>query len=276
MKIIKLFNNNIVATITEDNREVIVQGAGIGFQKKIGDLIDEGKIEKRYFIEDESKSKFNEIFENTPIEYFQAVEEIIGIASSDLDVKLSSQIIISLTDHIFCAVERFKDGLVLPNLMSNEIKSLYSEEYKIGIRALDIVEKYTGERLPIEEASYIAIHIVNACLDIGTYNTRRILVLCSGVSRILKEVYNIDLTEDRLDYSRLTTHLKFLAQRIITKSMKNIDEVDDLYDLLIKKDSKLEICVEKVEQYIKKTFDYEILKQEKVYLMVHLLKVIRD
>ncbi|MBS5937958.1 MAG: PRD domain-containing protein [Clostridium sp.] len=110
--------------------------------------------------------------------------------------------IISLTDHIFCAVERLKDGLVLPNLMSNEIKSLYSEEYKIGLRALDIVEKYTGERLPIEEASYIAIHIVNACLDIGTYNTRRILVLCSGVSRILKEVYNIDLTEDRLDYSR--------------------------------------------------------------------------
>lgn len=276
MKIIRLFNNNIVATITEDNREVIVQGSGIGFQKKIGDLIDENKIEKRYFIEDESKSKFNEIFENIPIEYFQAVEEIIGIASSELDVKLSSQIIISLTDHIFCAVERLKDGLVLPNLMSNEIKSLYSEEYKIGLRALDIVEKYTGERLPIEEASYIAIHIVNACLDIGTYNTRRILVLCSGVSKILKEVYNIDLTEDRLDYSRLTTHLKFLAQRIITKSMKNIDEVDDLYDLLIKKDSKLEICVEKVEEYIKKTFDYKILKQEKVYLMVHLLKVIRD
>lgn len=276
MKIIRLFNNNIVATITEENREVIVQGSGIGFQKKIGDLIDENKIEKRYFIEDESKSKFNEIFESIPIEYFQAVEEIIGIASSELDVKLSSQIIISLTDHIFCAVERLKDGLVLPNLMSNEIKSLYSEEYKIGLRALDIVEKYTGERLPIEEASYIAIHIVNACLDIGTYNTRRILVLCSGVSRILKEVYNIDLTEDRLDYSRLTTHLKFLAQRIITKSMKNIDEVDDLYDLLIKKDSKLEICVEKVEEYIKKTFDYEILKQEKVYLMVHLLKVIRD
>ncbi|MBS5951181.1 MAG: PRD domain-containing protein [Clostridium sp.] len=276
MKIIRLFNNNIVATITEDNREVIVQGSGIGFQKKIGDLIDENKIEKRYFIEDESKSKFNEIFENIPIEYFQAVEEIIGIASSELDVKLSSQIIISLTDHIFCAVERFKDGLVLPNLMSNEIKSLYSEEYKIGVRALDIVEKYTGEKLPIEEASYIAIHIVNACLDIGTYNTRRILVLCSGVSRILKEVYNIDLTEDRLDYSRLTTHLKFLAQRIITKSVKNIDEVDDLYDLLKKKDSKLEICVDKVEEYIKKTFDYEILKQEKVYLMVHLLKVIRD
>ena len=50
MKIIKLFNNNIVATFTEDNREVIVQGSGIAFQKKISDLIDENKIEKRYFI----------------------------------------------------------------------------------------------------------------------------------------------------------------------------------------------------------------------------------
>ena len=56
--------------------------------------------------------------------------------------------------------------------MSNEIKSLYSEEYKIGLRALDIVEKYTDEKLPVDEASYIAIHIVNACLDIGTNNTR--------------------------------------------------------------------------------------------------------
>ena len=104
MKIIRLFNNNIVATITDDNKEVIVQGSGIGFKKKVGDLVEEDKIEKRYFIEDESKSKFNEIFENIPIEYFQAVEEIIGIASKELDIKLSSQIIISLTDHIFCAV----------------------------------------------------------------------------------------------------------------------------------------------------------------------------
>jgi beta-glucoside operon transcriptional antiterminator len=275
MKVIKLFNNNIVATITDDNREVIVQGSGIGFKKKIGDLIDEDKIERRYFIEDESKSKFNEIFENIPIEYVQVSEEIMELASSKLGIKLSSKIIISLTDHIFCAVERLKEGLVLPNLMSNEIKSLYSEEYKIGLMALEIVERYTGEKLPADEASYIAIHIVNACLDIGTYNTRKILVLCSGVSKILKEVYNIDLTEDRLDYSRLTTHLKFLAQRIITNSMKNIDEVDDLYDLLKQKDSKLEICVEKVGKYIKETFDYEIMKQEKVYLMVHLLKVIR-
>ena len=274
MKIIRLFNNNIVATITDDNREVIVQGLGIGFKKKIGDLIDEDKIEKRYFIEDDSKSKFNEIFEDTPIEYFQIAEEIMEIASSDLDVKLSNNIIISLTDHIYCAVLRLKEGLILPNLMSNEIKVLYSEEYKIGLRALDIIEKYTGRRVPVDEASYIAIHIVNACLDIGTYNTRNILVLCSGVSKIIKEVYNIDLTEDKFDYSRLTTHLKFLAQRIITNSTQSIDVVDDLYDLLIKKEIKIEECVEKVSNYIKQTFDYEISKQEKVYLMVHLLKVI--
>ncbi|WP_291652652.1 PRD domain-containing protein [Clostridium sp.] len=276
MKIIKLFNNNIVATVTEDNREVLVQGAGIGFKKKIGDLIDEDKIEKKYFIEADDKSIFNEILDKIPIEYFQISEEIIEIASSELEVKLSSQLILALTDHIFCAVERFKEDVILPNLMSSEIRILYSEEYKIGLRALDVIEKYIGERLPVDEASYIAIHIVNACLDLGTSSTRKILVLCSGVSRILKEIYNIDLTEDRFDYSRLTTHLKFLAQRIITNSMQNIDGVDDLYDLLKKKDSKLEICVDKVGEYIKKTFDYEILKQEKVYLMVHLLKVIRD
>lgn len=274
MKITRLFNNNIVSTITNDNREVIVQGLGIGFKKKVGDLIDEDKIEKKYLIEDESKSKFNEIFEDTPIEYFQIAKEIMEIASSELDIKLSNNIIISLTDHIYCAVLRLKEGLILPNLMSNEIKVLYSEEYKIGLRSLDIIEKYTGRKLPVDEASYIAIHIVNACLDIGTYNTRNILVLCSGVTKIINEVYNIDLTEDKFDYSRLTTHLKFLAQRIITNSTQSIDAVDDLYDLLIKKEVKIEECIDKVSKYIKKTFNYEISKQEKVYLMVHLLKVI--
>ena len=34
MRIIRVFNNNIVLTITHDKKEAIAQGSGIGFQKK--------------------------------------------------------------------------------------------------------------------------------------------------------------------------------------------------------------------------------------------------
>lgn len=46
MKIAKIFNNNTVATISQDKTEMIVTGPGIGFHKAVGDQIDERKIEK--------------------------------------------------------------------------------------------------------------------------------------------------------------------------------------------------------------------------------------
>lgn len=58
MKIEKVFNNNTVATLSKDKVEMIVTGPGIGFQKKIGDELDERKVEKRYLIEDSQKDDF--------------------------------------------------------------------------------------------------------------------------------------------------------------------------------------------------------------------------
>ena len=47
MKVSKVFNNNCIATLI-DEQEVIVTGSGIGFQKKAGDDIDETRIEKTF------------------------------------------------------------------------------------------------------------------------------------------------------------------------------------------------------------------------------------
>lgn len=46
MKIAKIFNNNTVATISQDKTEMIVTGPGIGFHKAVGDQIDERKNRK--------------------------------------------------------------------------------------------------------------------------------------------------------------------------------------------------------------------------------------
>ena len=46
MKICKVFNNNVVSSFDEQDREIMVLGKGVGFQKKPNDLIEESKIEK--------------------------------------------------------------------------------------------------------------------------------------------------------------------------------------------------------------------------------------
>lgn len=55
MIIEKIYNNNVVLVKdTTSNKQLILTGCGIGFQKKVGQLADETKIEKKFIAEDES------------------------------------------------------------------------------------------------------------------------------------------------------------------------------------------------------------------------------
>ena len=57
MKIIKIFNNNSIAALSDELGDIILTGSGIGFQKKIGDLVDESHIEKTYIFKDKSEKR---------------------------------------------------------------------------------------------------------------------------------------------------------------------------------------------------------------------------
>lgn len=43
MIINKVINNNVLSTHDENNREIVLMGKGIGFQKKVGDEVAEDK-----------------------------------------------------------------------------------------------------------------------------------------------------------------------------------------------------------------------------------------
>ena len=117
MKIAKIFNNNTVAPIYQDKTEMIVTGPGIGFHKAVGDQIDERKIEKRYLIENTQRTRFYQMLENIPVEYFEFSEIIFKKASKEFKGGLNNQMVLLLTDHIAFAIEREKQWIHLPNLL---------------------------------------------------------------------------------------------------------------------------------------------------------------
>ena len=49
MIINKVINNNVLSTHDENNREIVLMGKGIGFQKKVGDEVAEDKIKRDSF-----------------------------------------------------------------------------------------------------------------------------------------------------------------------------------------------------------------------------------
>ncbi len=271
MQSIKVFNNNAVSTIMSDGREAIVIGNGIGFQKRSGDSIDETRIEKIYYVQNEMQTKFLQMLQDVQPEIMEAAEQIRAMADQS-GFTLSNQGTISLIDHIGFAIERTNNNLFLPNLMLSETRMLYHKEFELGIRALDIIEHCCGIRLPEDEAGYIALHLVSISIDRdAAYD---ILKFVKGTLDIIRETYELSLTESSIDILRLTTHLKFLAQRILHQECWEDDNVSPMYDYLVSRHPKNPICLERIKSYVENTFHYELNQQEIVYLLVHLTKIL--
>lgn len=271
MKSIKIINNNAVSTVMPDGREAIVLGNGIGFSKRPGDPIDEKRIEKVYYVQNEMQTKFLQMLQDVRPEVIAAAEQIVELAA-EAGLIMSNQGTISLIDHIGFAIERHEKGIPLPNLMLAEIRLLYQKEYALGEQALAIIEQKCGVRLPKDEAGYVALHLVNISVDRdAAYD---ILKFVKGTLEIIKTTYGIHLDETSLDALRLTTHLKFLAQRILSHQNWNDDDMDEMYDHLIKRNPRHPLCLNRLNEYISKNFHYTLNKQEMVYLLVHLTKVL--
>ena len=277
MKIDKIINNNLIRTFDNNGKEVLVMGCGLGFQKKIGDTVDQSKIEKIYAIENKSDSnKLMTLLSEIPLEYIQVSNEIISYAKYSLGKRLNDNIYISLTDHISFAIERYKKGLNFKNALLWEIKRFYNHEFLIGKEALAIIKKRLNIELPEDEAASIALHIVNAQLNSRDMNdTLDITKIIQNILNIVKFHFNIELDEYSLHYERFITHLKFFAQRMLSGKVIKSDDTN-FCDMIRGQYKDEYLCAEKVKKYIQKEFNHEISDEEMMYLTVHIKRIIKE
>lgn len=270
MKAVRIFNNNAVSAVGPDGREAVLIGPGIGFHKRPGEELDEQKIEKIFYIQNDLQTKFLQLLKDARPEALKAAEDILNHARRQ-GMELKNQLILSLTDHISFAIERYEEGIELPYLMESETQMLYPKEYEIGKWALKRINKLSGCCLPEYEAGYIALQLASSSMNRD--NVYRTLKLVKGSMEIVKEVYGVDLDPTNIDTVRLTTHLKFLAKRIFSETHWTDEGMDGLYELLLTKHDKNEECISRLKAYLQEEFSYSLNLQEEVYLLVHLSKI---
>lgn len=273
MEISKVLNNN-VAVVIENNEEKIVMGRGICFKKKIGDTIEPATIDKVFYLHNqEVLSRFKELVVDIPLEYLEIGEEIMDEARLSLGKALNDNIYISMVDHIYTAVVRAKDDILVKNALLWDIQRFYKEEYLIGKKALEIIEKKTGVLLPNDEAGFIALHIVNGQLDEDVHDMYEITKIMQEIENIVRYHFKIEFNEESAYYYRFITHLKFFAQRLVEHKKQNKQE-DDLLEVVQVKYANAYQCVEKIAIYIKNQYNYELYDEEKLYLTIHIHRVV--
>lgn len=274
MKILRIFNNNIVATQDDEGNDLIIQGAGVGFNKSVGNVIDPDTIEKIFTLKDSNSSKYQQFFEQVPIEYFEISEMITKKTQEVLGGSQNMQSLIALADHIYQAVGREKSGGALPNLMLDEIKMIYRDEFEVATWAIQMIEEKLNVKLSEDEAGYIALHVVNANTSLDAGINSKVLRFTRGLMDLIRTSLNVELKSDDYNTSRLLTHLKFLAIRIFNEETQVIDVMDEMYEILINRDPRLRTCLEQIEIFTKQEFGYSLQRNEETYLMVHLSKIL--
>lgn len=275
MEIIRIINNNIV-TSEQDGNEVVVMGKAIGYKTDIGEIIDEHKIEKIFFMEEKSKlNQFELLLKKIPLTEIQTSDEIISYAKLSLGKKLSEGLYLSLIDHIHFAIERHHKGFEFKNDLSWEVKHFYHHEYLIGKEALEIIQRRLHVKLPIDEATTIALHIVNAEMENDMDRTVGLTKMIKEIMSIIQYTFNKKLSEDSLSYERLLTHLKFFTKRILLNRPLP-DENKELFSLIKKSYPKEYECALKIGDYVFNETDHKLTVAELAYITIHINRVIND
>lgn len=274
MKITKVLNNNVISSFDNQGKEIIIMGKGIGFQKRTGDIVEEGKVEKYFTMPNETVSQFQKLVQEMPYEQVKVADEIISYAKKQLHTKLNKNIYITLTDHLNFAIERQQNGITFHNSLIWEIKKFYREEYEIGKRAIEIIKERLGVELTNDEAGFFALHIVNAEMNGKMGQAMAAPEMIKDVLNIVKYSFQIELDEESLSYERFITHLKFFIQRAVRKEFYQTDDMD-IYASIIEKFPEAYRCANQIKSYMEQKLDYEVTEEEVAYLTIHITRIIR-
>lgn len=274
MKITRLLNNNVVMVMNDNSDEMVVCGKGIAFRKKVGEYIDDSKVNKTFVLTSgEMDINTAKILEHLPYECIITSKKIVETATMTIGRKLNDNIYIVLADHIHMAVERTRKGNEISNPMLWDIRCFYSTEFEIAKTSLDIINNDFGIRLPEAEIGYIALHIVNAEEGENLNRVYEMTKMIQEITAFVRRYFMMNFDIDSVEYYRFINHLKFFARRILDKKHIVDSEMDDIFKVIKNRFLESYDCASKIEIIIQRDYQFKIKESEKIYLTIHIERV---
>ena len=152
----------LVTILNNNDKESVVMGRGIAFQKKKGDEIDDTKVEKIFVLENNNvNDKFLKLINDILVECIEVAEEIISYAEENLETTLNQDMPDLLISNYSLIDSSYNenDTLTLNNIENNQIKGTLNyntqeENYSFEPFTIRIYfEWYEGENELMDDIS---------------------------------------------------------------------------------------------------------------------------
>ena len=270
-KIMNVLNNNVVIIETDNGRQFIFIGSGVGFKEKKGNAFSAlDRVDQSFEIKDSINQKnFTEMVtkENPSIVAF--TEEKIGQIQHAILDELNESIHITLPDHLAFALERSKNGMGFHNPYNYSISLMYKEEYDLAKMVVSEFNEQFDANLNDDEIGIVAMHIHAAKKHVSLSEQRRKASLCSELIDDIMKVFPIDGSNDTLNYQRLLTHVSFAIERI-----RNNESADNEILDLIKEKYSNEFCIlKKITDEFARKNELQISDSEVSYLVLYIKRL---
>ena len=276
MKIIKAINNNTVCVKDDKGKELIVSGKGIGFGRRPGDEVDESQIQKTYLITDSKlQKKMIDLLSEIPEAYIRFTQGMVQHIKEHMGCTLNESLLVTLSDHIYFAIERKNQGIEFTNPLMDSLRACYPQELQLGRFCVSQIKEQLGIELHPDEAGFIAMHIINARLDTNMSQVYDIAKMINGCVEIVNHFFcgKIDTTSHA--YESFMDHIKYLAQCVQKKEPFTETVSKDLeFAEAIKTSCKRQYkCAKCIQEYILKTYTQLISEDELLMLTIHLKRI---
>lgn len=278
MRVVKVLNNSLVLALDDAGKETILMGKGIGYHKSIGYQFQESEIEKVFVLKDKEISRnIIRLAAETDTVYFELAKAVIDYAIENFDMRLMDHIYLSLTDHLSFAARRIKEGIVLQNFYTLEMRKFNPHEFQVGEYAVRLMSERLGMEVPLDEAGNIAFHFINAQYD-HLYNSQNLLIASTvnDILDIVKYSFSITYNEDSTSYSRYVTHVQLFVQRLVSRNQLPDEKSNLLYEQILAVCEKEFECVNKIQIYVMEKFRQKLTSQERMYLALHIHRVLEE
>uniref|UniRef100_I5AXA3 Transcriptional antiterminator n=1 Tax=Eubacterium cellulosolvens (strain ATCC 43171 / JCM 9499 / 6) TaxID=633697 RepID=I5AXA3_EUBC6 len=265
MIVVKNINNNVSLCLDSQNNEVVVFGKGVGFCKPPYDIpLD--RIEKTFYnVSDDMVERLNTI---RP-EILDVSSGIIDLANQKLGNQFGANAIFTLADHIQFAETRQKENIVLSLPILSEVSQNYPDEYFIGKKALELIKEKLGIAFSKEEASAIALHLVNYESSHTGDSNRENGQLINETVEIIERELSIQINKESFNYHRFVTHMFYLFKRVRTDCMIDTDN-HQMYDSIRTQFPQISHCADLIRELIGKAYDRTLSDEEVMYMILHI------
>jgi beta-glucoside operon transcriptional antiterminator len=277
MHIDKILNNNVI--ITKDNGiEQVIMGRGIAFKRRIGDNIDESRIEKVFRLSNDNEmARFESLLSNLSLEVIEVADEIFHFAEVSLQKSLNELVYIAIVDHLSTALERQRQGIRMSNFLLWDIKRFFPREFEIGMKGVQMINERLNVDFGEEEAGFLTFHLLDGEMEVGVDEVSRLTVIMQEIMNLLKYYFHTEFDENSSYFSRFSTHLKYFAQQVVQNNEKTPQPTqvdDDLFHMVKKKYPVAYEAVEMIAKFLLERYTYRVSHGEKAFLTIHIMRIL--